>query len=244
MGKHMTRRDDAPEGKTDSDGCRVKQRNTEPTPILDYGSDAVRRLFESVHSMDNSEIAFLQLAHATITRRILPIYTVKERQPVSKTVERGRGSCSQRLACLEALARRRGIGTRVRALWVSGRFWNSRFPLARTFIPNRVLLAWPQFAIGRDWCGVEEIYGPLEGRAHAVPFGNDGETLFEAIRSTAIDFDGRTRTCSTVCDLSRFVVAHGGMFDSRDDLLSQLGAFEDTWKGRAFELLYAGRRSA
>jgi hypothetical protein len=103
----------------------------------------------------------------------------------------------------------------------------------------------PQFAVGRDWCGVEEIHGPLEPRAdEAVPFANDGETLFEAVRSTVIDFDGRTRACSTACDLSRFVVAHGGIFDSRDDLFNQLGSFEDTWKGRAFELLYAGRRSS
>jgi hypothetical protein len=182
------------------------------------------RLIESIPPTGNSEIAFLRLAHATVAQRIQPIYSVKERQPVSKTIE---------------------IGTRVRALWVSGRFWNSRFPLARTFIPNRVLLAWPQFAIGRDWCGVEEVHGPLEPRANAaVPFTNDGETLFEAVRSTVIDFDGRTRACSTVCDLSRFVVAHSGLFDSRDDLFDQLGSFEDTWKGRAFELLFAGRGSA
>jgi hypothetical protein len=217
----------------------------ESTPILDYGSEAVRRLSESIQETDRSEMAFLQRAHATIAERIQPIYTVKERQPVSKTIELGRGSCSQRLACLEAVARGRGIGTRVRALWVSGRFWNSRFPWSRTFIPSRVLLAWPQFSVGSDWCGVEELYGPLEPRANdAAPFSNDGETLFEAVRSTAVDFDGKTRTCSTGCDLSRFVVAQGGIFDSRDDLFQQLGSFEDTWKGKVFELLYAGRRSA
>ena len=223
----------------------MNQRNFESTPILDYCSDAVRRLVGSIRPLDDSEIAFLQCAHATISQQIDPIYSVKERQPVSRTIEEGRGSCSQRLACLEALARGRGIGTRVRALWVSGRFWNSRFPLARAFIPRRVLLAWPQFAIGGDWCGVEEIYGPLERRAEgAAPFANDGETLFEAVRSTVIDFDGATWTCSTACDLSRYVVQQGGAFDSRDDLFDQLGSFEDTLRGRAFEFLYAGRRSA
>lgn len=100
----------------------------------------------------------------------------------------------------------------------------------------RIASCWPQFLIGGDWCGVEEIHGPLEPRVNdAVPFSNDGETLFEAVQSTVIDFDGRTRACSTVCDLSRFVVAHGGIFHSRDNLFDQLGSFEDTWKGRAFE---------
>jgi hypothetical protein len=223
----------------------MNRRNVDSTPILNYHSDVVRRLVDSIQSTDGSEIAFLQLAHRTISRQIQPIYTVAERQPVSTTIDEGRGSCSQRLACLEAVARSRGIGTRVRALWVAGRFWNSRFPLARLFVPGRVLLAWPQFSIGGDWCGVEELYGSLEQRAEeAVPFANDGETLFEAVRSTAVDFDGRTRRCSTVCDLSRFVVDHAGIFDRRDDLFSQLGSFEDTWRGRAFELLYGGRRSA
>jgi hypothetical protein len=138
-----------------------------------------------------------------ISRQIHPVYTVKERQPISTTIDKGRGSCSQRLACLEGLARSRGIGTRVRALWVSGRFWNNRFPLARLFVPSRVLLAWPQFAIDGDWCGVEEISGSLEPRAAAaIPFANYGETLFEAVRSAAVDFEGKTRTCATVCDLS------------------------------------------
>jgi hypothetical protein len=223
----------------------MNQRNLESTSILDHHSPAVRRLAESIRSADDSEIGVLQTAHAAVCREVLPIYTVRERQPVSRTIEKGRGSCSQRLACLEALARSRGIATRVRAVWVSGRFWNSRFPLARVFIPDRVLLAWPQFAVGGDWRGVEEIYGSLEDRsAESVPFANDGETLFEAVRSTVVDFEGRTRTCSTVCDLSRLVLASGGIFDTRDDLFRQLGSFEDTWRGQAFELMYGGRRSA
>jgi hypothetical protein len=49
--------------------------------------------------------------------------------------------------------------------------------------------------------------------------------------------------CSTACDLSRFVVADGGIFGRRDDLLAQCGSFEQTWRGKAFEALYAGRRS-
>src|SRR4051812_12606032 len=187
---------------------KMNRRNVEPTAILDYGSPSVRRFAETIRPTDDSPLGFLRSAHYAISSQIHPVYTVKERQRVSTTIEKGRGSCSQRLACLEGLARSRGIGTRVRALWVSGRFWNNRFPVARLFIPRRVLLAWPQFAINdTEWCGIEEIYGSLERRAlSSIPFANDGETLFEAVQSTAIDFEGKTRSCSTVCDLSEFVI--------------------------------------
>lgn len=156
----------------------LNRRNVEPTSILDYGSPALRRFAETIRPTDDSPTGFLRAAHEAISSRIVPIYTVKERQPMSSTIDKARGSCSQRLACLEGLARSRGIGARVRALWVFGRFWNNRFPPARWFIPGKVLLAWPQFAIDSDWCGVEEIYGSLEQRAPgAIPFANDGETL-------------------------------------------------------------------
>jgi hypothetical protein len=223
----------------------MNRRNLEPTPILDYDSAIVSRFAESVRPVDNTDLSFLRALHAAVSEQIRPIYTVNERQPVSQTISLLRGSCSQRLACLEAISRRRGIGTRVRALWVSGSFWNSRFPLTRLFIPERILLAWPQFSIDDGWLGIEEIFGPLEDRAgNAGPFANDAETLFEAVRSTAVDFDGRTRTCSSVCDLSRFVVENASIFDKRDDLFAQLGSLDDTWRGRAFKWLYEGRSSA
>jgi hypothetical protein len=215
----------------------------EPTAILDYDSPAVIAFARSIES-GASATAVLRGAHVAIASHIRPVYSVHERQPVSATLARQQGSCSQRLACLEALARRQGIGTRVRALWVAGRFWNSRFPLSRWLIPPRILLAWPQFRIGDRWCGVEDLFGAVEDRAPGVTaFANDGETLFEAVRSTAIDFEGRTRVCANGCDLSRFVVGSDGVFDSRDDLFRALGSFEDTWKGKVFEVLYAGRPS-
>jgi hypothetical protein len=224
----------------------MNRRNVEPTRILDFNSPEFIRFADSIAAEDDSAVGFLRGAHAKISGEIQPVYTVDERQPVSVTIVKERGSCSQRLAVLEALARNRQIATRVRALWLSGQFWSNRFPIARLFIPDRVLLAWPQFFVDGDWHGVEEIHGALEARvADAVPFANDGETLFEAVRSTAVDFEGKTRVaCSTWCDLSMFVVAHGGVFDARDDLFDRLGSFQETWKGKAFELLYGGRRSA
>ena len=215
------------------------------TPILDYRSTAVARFVQLIQPEDDSELAFVRAAHGVVADFIKPIYTVRERRPVSQTISLRRGSCSQRMACLEAVARRNGIGTRVRAFWVSGRFWNSRFPLMRAFIPSRILLVWPQFCIDHTWLGVEEIFGSFEQRVTGVaPFANDAETLFEAVQSTFVDFEGKTRLCSPTCDLSQFVVGTGGVFDTRDDLFAHLGSFEETWRGRAFEWLYAGRSSA
>jgi len=223
----------------------MNQQNLQPTPILDYTSPEVRQFTDSVVVSDDSELGFLRAAHSAISKHIIPIYTAREFQPSSRTLTLGRGSCSQRLACLESVARLKGIATRVRALWVSGRFWNRRFSLARSFIPSRILLAWPQFYVGSDWAGVEEIFGCLEELAeHSAGFSNDAETLFEAVRLTAVDFDGKTRACSSNCDLSGFIEGRGGVFDARDDLFHTLGALENTWRGRAFELLYGGRKSA
>jgi transglutaminase-like putative cysteine protease len=223
----------------------VNERNLEPTRILDYKSASVRYFAASLSA--ESQIGFLRSAHRAIAELIVPVYTIREHQPVSQTITRGRGSCSQRLACLEALARSKGIGTRVRGFWVSGEFWNQRFPLSRCLIPRRVLLAWPQFWLEGAWSGVEETFERLENLAeHSSAFANDAnaETLFEAIRTTAVDFEGRTQGCSTNCDLSKYIVDNGGVFDTRDELFTRMGTLEETWRGRAFELLYAGRKSA
>lgn len=219
--------------------------NRTDTPILDYRSSVVRRFTEKIRPADNSDVGFLRAAHGAVATAVRPVYTVRERQPVSRTIFLRRGSCSQRMACLEAAARAVGISTRVRALWVSGHFWSNRFPVMRVFIPRRVLLAWPQFHVEDRWIGVEEIFGAVRERAsRATAFANDGETLFEAVQSTVIDFDGRTRECPTGCDLSRFITEDSGVFDTRDDLFARIGSFEHTFRGRAFEWLYAGRSSA
>ena len=220
-----------------SGGEKMSQRIIQPTAILDYDSSIVRRFAESIHVDDASKLNFLRAAHLAVSERVKPVYTVKEFQPVSKTLALGRGSCSQRLACLKALARLKGISTRDRALWVAGKFWNKRFPLTRAFIPKRILLAWPQFYSDSKWLGLEEIFGQMEELAgRSAGFTNDSETLFEAVRATAVDFEGKTRVCSPNCDLSQFVEATDGLFEARDDLFESLGAFEKTWRGRAFEL--------
>lgn len=223
----------------------MNPRWIEPTAILDFNSTAVSTFATCLDADDDSALGFLRAAHARLANAIAPAYTVDDRRPISTTLSTGRGSCSQRLACLEGLARRRGIGTRVRALWVSGTFWRLRFPVARFFIPRRVLLPWPEFAVDGQWLGVEDIYGVIEQRAqHAHRFTNDGESLFEAIRSTAIDFDGRTQACTSACDLSSFVLAREGPFDSRDDLFNRLGCFDETIRGKVFEMMYGDRNSA
>lgn len=53
----------------------------------------------------------------------------------------------------------------------------------------------------------------------------DGETLFDAVARTAVDWDGTSAAsggCST-CDLSAHVVRDLGYFDSRDDLFARHG---------------------
>ena len=76
-------------------------------------------------------------------------------------------------------------------------------------------------------------------------FTNDGETLFDAIDHVAIDFRGSTAACGAGgCDLSGFVAGDAGVFESRDDLFAAVPLFQHTMRGRAFELLYGGRKSS
>jgi hypothetical protein len=218
----------------------VTSANLSPTAILDYQTPAVAAFVAGLSVAAEPSLRFLRAAHQAVARRVAPIYTLQERQPVSVTLARGRGSCSQRLACWEAAARAAGIPTRVRGLWMDVRFWRRRFPLSWRLFPGRVLLAWPDFFVGGRWLAAQDVFGDVAARAGVSrPFANDAETLFEALRSAAVDLGGRS--CGSACDLSGFVLAQAGLFDTRDQLWDALGTLAETWRGRLFELGYAGR---
>jgi hypothetical protein len=227
--------------------------NLAATPILDHEHPAVRRLAGQARSAAGSHAAFVRAAHAALMRAVRPVYTLDDQLPASAVLARGAGSCSQRMACLEAVARAGGVPTRVRGLWVDGRFWYPRFRLSRPFIPARILLAWPQFLLDGAWKDFDELYASaaeLAGRDPAAGFRNDGETLFEAVSHVSVDFLGKTRDCGPFCatspaaDLSRFVLADAGLFDTRDELFARFPALIRTWRGRAFEMVFGGRKSA
>lgn len=95
----------------------------------------------------------------------------------------------------------------------------------------------------------DELYGSMSqlSATSTIVFSNEGESLFEAVKHAPIDFLGKT--CGLACarpeqDLSRFVLADEGIFDTRDDALRRFGSMEDTPRGRMFQLLFAGRSSA
>lgn len=225
-----------------------RSANLKATSILDFDSDEVRVLVENMIEPDQSDRTYVQRAHVRICQIVRPVYSVNEWQPVSKTLQMKKGSCSQRMACLEAIARGAGISTRVRALHVSGRFWYPRFWLSRPFIPNRILLVWPQFSLQERWVDLDELYSPvalLAATSHG--FRNDGETLFEAVQKTPIDFLGKS--CGLACakpehDLSRFVLNDEGFFDTRDEAFERFGSFQHTPRGRVFEAVFGGRKSS
>lgn len=214
------------------------------TPILDWESAALRGL---VADLDAGEpIAMLRQAHALIGARVRPVYALEDRAPASKTLSRGRGSCSQRLAVLEAVARRLGIATRVRGLLVDGTFWYPRFPRLRVVVPDVVVLAWPEFLLEGTWVTTSELYGLVGSLSGAAGFSNaDGETLFDAVARTAVDWDAATSglgPCSA-CDLSAMVRGDLGRFDSRDELLAVHGQTL-CWGVRALAGPVLGRWSA
>jgi hypothetical protein len=222
--------------------------NLKATAILDIDHQEVRRLAKALIQPGQSDRIYLQSSHLRLSELIRPVYSVDEWQPVSKTLRKTQGSCSQRMACLEAVARAAGIPTRVRALYVKGTFWYPRFRLARPFIPKRILLVWPQFFLQGMWVDFDEIYSPIEQLAATQHgFRNDGESLFEAVRHTPVDFLGKT--CGLACakpehDLSKFVLDDAGFFDTRDEVFERFGSFQHTLLGHAFEAVFGGQKSS
>jgi hypothetical protein len=221
--------------------------NLRATSILDFQHDAVQALVKDLTEPNQPERIFLQRSHQRLAQLLRPVYSVNELQSVSKTLELKQGSCSQRMACLEAVARAGGIATRVRALHVKGSFWYPRFLFSRPFIPKRVLLIWPQFFIEGTWLDFDELYAPLaQLAAGARGFTNDGESLFEAVQKTPVDFLGKT--CGLACarpdhDLSKFILDDSGFFDTRDEAFDRFGSLQHTISGRAFEAIFGGRKS-
>jgi len=229
-------------------GLRAAAANLEATTILDIHHDEVQRIAETLGHEAMSDRTRLQKAHALLISQLRPVYSVDEWQPTSKTLRKKRGSCSQRMACLEAVARAMKIPTRVRAIYVKGSFWYPRFRFTRPFIPKRILLVWPQFFVEGAWLDFDELYAPLEQLVISAThgFANDSESLFEAVRETPVDLLGKT--CGMACakpehDLSRCVLEGKGFFDTRDEAFERLGSFQRTLRGRLFEAFFGDRKS-
>ncbi|OIJ68094.1 transglutaminase domain-containing protein [Streptomyces mangrovisoli] len=232
--------------------CRTRSRaaghedapgGTAATRILDRRHPEVRALLELLAVPRESAAAagaaerteFLRRAHRHISARVRPVYSVQDERPVSQVLRRGRGSCSQRLAVLEAVARAAGTPTRVRGLLLDGRFWYPRFPRLHFLVPHQVVLPWPEFRIEglsptehptAPWLSVSDLFGRAGTPGDGGGFTNSGaETLFDAVARTAVDWDGAT-ACSAgavSCDLSAHVLADLGHFASRDDLFARHG---------------------
>lgn len=196
--------------------------STAATAILDHEAAEVRRLVERARASAASELPLdvLAAAHAIVRDEVKAVYSIEERTPASRTLSRGFGSCSQRLAILESVARATGTATRVRALHIDRAFWYPRFPRIRFALPRRILLLWPEFDL-ESWRPASELFGPIGCRGGGA-FTNQGtETLFEAVGRCAIDWDGSTG--GGEFDLSRFVLADHGRFADRDEAFRALG---------------------
>lgn len=223
------------------------QANLRATAILDFDSEEIRSLAGSLAQPDQSDRSFVQTAHLHLCKLLRAVYSVNERQPASQTFLNKQGSCSQRMACLEAVARAAGVPTRVRALQVKGSFWYPRFRFTRPFIPRSILLVWPQFYLEETWVDFDELYSSMDGLVEGAPaFTNEGESLFEAVQKTPVDF--LSKSCGLACakpehDLSRYVLSDDGFFDTRDEAFERFGSFQYTLGGRVFELLFGGRKS-
>lgn len=197
--------------------------SVEPTAILDHRSPAIRQLVVSAQGASTSAdaLAVLEAAHGLIRDRVRPVYALEEATPASRTLTRASGSCSQRLAILESVARSLGVATRARALLIDRSFWYPRFPRLRYVLPDQVLLVWPEFHVDGSWLSAAELFGPIGCRAGGAFTNQGAETLFEAVGRCAVDWDGGGADSSY--DLSPYVGADLGYFTDRDRAFSHVG---------------------
>ncbi|WP_053351322.1 hypothetical protein [Leucobacter musarum] len=200
----------------------IEAGSLEATAILDYRAPVMRGITEraQVSATSGDPAAVLEAAHALIRTQTRAVYALSERTPASRTLARGYGSCSQRLAILEGVARSLGVATRVRALHVDRTFWYPRFPRVAFVLPKRILLVWPEFAIN-GWSAASELFGSIGCRGGGAFTNRGAETLFEAAGRCAVDWDGRSG--GGEFDLSRYVRADFGYFAHRDDAFDALG---------------------
>lgn len=205
-----------------NDATDTKPGSTAPTRIQDHGSAPIERLTERARNAAHSPeaLAVLESAHAIIRDEVRAVYAMEESTPASRTLSRGYGSCSQRLAILESVARSIGVATRVRPLLIDRSFWYPRFPRLAFAMPDRVLLVWPEFGVD-GWRSASELFGPIGCRGGTTFTNHGAETLFEAVGRCAIDWDGHS--ADSPFDLSRFVRADYGHFSNRDDAFRSLG---------------------
>ena len=223
------------------------EANLSSTKILDHADPGVQSLVAQLRASQPSPRTFVQAAHRHLGEKMKAVYSIDEDRPVSETLRLNEGSCGQRMAAVEALARAYGVPTRVRALWLDRRFWFSRLPLLRFFLPARTLMPWSQFYLDGSWVDLDELFGPISELAAKSPvkhaFTNRGESLFDAVRHMPVDFFGKLKgTAYASYDISSVLVADGGVFDTRDEVLAKLEK-KPGWFGRLlFNTLYGGRR--
>ncbi|BBC35677.1 hypothetical protein SGFS_069710 [Streptomyces graminofaciens] len=216
--------------------------STRATAILDHGHPLVSAIAARVQNEATPREA-LRAAHAVIAREVRPVYSVEDLRRVSRTLRLGRGSCSQRMAALEAVARAVGVRTRVRGLIVDGTFWYPRFPRLKPFVPEQVLLAWPEFRLDRAWVPVGELFGDTYAGGDGQFANRGGETLFDAVARTGISWS-TDASCGTVsCDLSARLRTDLGHFDDRDELFARHGQTL-CWTARTLGEPVLGRWSA
>lgn len=221
------------------------EANLSSTNILNHAHPMVKSVVVQLSSSQPTPRVFVQTAHRYLGEKMKAVYSIDEERPVSETLRLNTGSCGQRMAAVEALARGYGVPTRVRAVWLDRRFWNSRLPLLKFFLPKRTLMPWSQFYLEGSWVDLDELFGPITELAANTPvkhpFTNRGESLFDAVRRMPVDFFGKLKgTAYASYDISKVVVEDGGVFETRDELLAK--EKKPGWLGKLlFNTLYGGR---
>ncbi len=199
----------------DSTGASFGEIHLRPTRILDFADPAIVKALTQLAAAGDAR-QFLTAAHAWVSATVRPRYSMDDFQAASRTLRVGAGSCSQKMALLEALSRGHGIPTRVHGFLVDGSYWRARFPRMTWILPSTVPLAWPEFLVDAEWIDLSQVGAVAAPDASRPEFANVGaNTMFEAAPTHHLPwscaFEGPGR-----CPLDSSLVDDLGTFDTRD----------------------------
>lgn len=129
---------------------------TQPTPLLDYHSEAIQTLIEERGWLDLTPFARIGAAYDFVREEILFGYNAGDALPASKVLADGFGQCNTKSTLLMALLRGLGIPCRFHGLAIKKILQRGIVPeLIYPITPQNIIHSWVEIEFEGRWVQLE-----------------------------------------------------------------------------------------